>query len=212
MKHSLHEIQNIAKKDFSEMQAILNASSKVNASMSTIKIVPSGDAITATCRFRLGDTDHVLSSICYSEDQDGIYANISVEDAAAAILNSRHVPITAADVDDADEDAFGFDSFDDPDRKDDEDIIIEPEDEEIVLEDTENPEGLMEDPETDPDIATDNNIENHYIVECDRCHGIFISALLESDQVVEHVTGVCPLCEKESDQFIKWVIKPVEFN
>lgn len=57
------------------------------------------------------------------------------------------------------------------------------------------------------DIETDNNIENHYIAECDKCHGIFISAVLESDQEVEKVSGICPLCESESDQYLKWVVK-----
>lgn len=57
------------------------------------------------------------------------------------------------------------------------------------------------------DIETDNNIENHYIAECDKCHGIFISAVIESDQEVEKVSGICPLCESESDQYLKWVVK-----
>ena len=63
--------------------------------------------------------------------------------------------------------------------------------------------------EDDPSIEADNNIADHYIVECDRCHGIFISALVESDQEVEKISGVCPLCEKNTDQYIKWVVKPV---
>lgn len=62
----------------------------------------------------------------------------------------------------------------------------------------------------DVSIELDNNIANHYIAECDNCHGVFISATVESDQVVEKVTGVCPLCGKESDQYLKWVIRDVE--
>ena len=58
-------------------------------------------------------------------------------------------------------------------------------------------------------IDTDNNISNHYIAECDNCHGIFISAVIESDQTVEKITGVCPLCEKESEQYLRWVVKDV---
>lgn len=61
--------------------------------------------------------------------------------------------------------------------------------------------------EDDVNIETENNIENHYIAECDRCHGIFISAMVESDQEVDHISGICPLCEKESDQFLYWVIR-----
>lgn len=63
--------------------------------------------------------------------------------------------------------------------------------------------------EDDIDIETDNNIANHFIAECDSCHGVFISALKESDQEVEKITGVCPLCDKETDQYLKWLIKSV---
>lgn len=64
--------------------------------------------------------------------------------------------------------------------------------------------------EDDVDIEVDNNIDGHLIAECDKCHGIFISAMIESDQEVEKISGICPLCEKESDQFIKWVVKAIE--
>lgn len=64
--------------------------------------------------------------------------------------------------------------------------------------------------EDDVNIEMDNNIDGHYIAECDRCHGVFISAVIESDQEVEKISGVCPLCEKESDQYLKWVIKSVD--
>lgn len=64
--------------------------------------------------------------------------------------------------------------------------------------------------EDDVDIETDNNIDSHYIAECERCHGVFISAVIENEQNPEKVTGTCPLCGKESDQYLKWVIKAVE--
>lgn len=64
--------------------------------------------------------------------------------------------------------------------------------------------------EDDIDIEIDNNIANHYIAECDTCHGIFVSALVESDQDVEKVSGICPLCDKETDQYLKFIIRPVE--
>lgn len=63
--------------------------------------------------------------------------------------------------------------------------------------------------EDDVNIAMENNIDGHYIAECDRCHGIFISAVCESDQDVTSITGTCPLCEKETEQNLKWVIKSV---
>ncbi len=58
-------------------------------------------------------------------------------------------------------------------------------------------------------IELDNNITNHYIAECNDCHGIFISALAESDQEVESISGTCPLCDKETEQYLKWVIRDV---
>jgi len=61
--------------------------------------------------------------------------------------------------------------------------------------------------EDDVDIATNNNISNHYIAECERCHGIFISAVIESDQEIDHVSGICPLCQKETDQYLKWIVR-----
>ena len=63
--------------------------------------------------------------------------------------------------------------------------------------------------EDDVDIELDNNIGNHYIAECDNCHGIFISALTESDQEVKKISGTCPLCNKETDQYLKWIIKDI---
>ena len=62
--------------------------------------------------------------------------------------------------------------------------------------------------EDDPTLNVNNNIEDHLIAECERCHGIFISAVLQSDMEIDHVTGPCPLCGKESNQYLKWVVKP----
>lgn len=64
--------------------------------------------------------------------------------------------------------------------------------------------------EDDVDIEVDNNVEGHLIAECDKCHGIFISAMIESEQEVEKISGICPLCDKESDQYFKWVIHAIE--
>ena len=63
--------------------------------------------------------------------------------------------------------------------------------------------------EDQPSIETDNNIENHYIAECESCQGIFISAVMQSDQQIDHISGICPLCQKDTDQYLKWVIKRV---
>lgn len=212
MKNSLHDITSIAKKDFLSVQSSINSTQdKLVASIHTVKCVHNlDDSITATCVFHFMDrNDEIEASINYNTDSEGIYADAEIDEVASAVLGAMNVPIMAADGDEGTEeskDAFGFDDFDDPDFEE------EMEDGEVVLEPGEDPEKEIEDPESAPDIQTDNNIENHYIVECDRCHGIFISALVESDQVVDHITGICPLCEKESDQYIKWVVKPVEFN
>lgn len=62
----------------------------------------------------------------------------------------------------------------------------------------------------DPNIEIENNIDGHYIAECERCKGIFISAVSESDQVVKSIHGTCPLCEEETEQYLKWVVTAVE--
>lgn len=56
-------------------------------------------------------------------------------------------------------------------------------------------------------IEIDNNITNHLIAECQNCHGIFISAMIASDQPVESINGVCPLCNKDTEQSLLWIIK-----
>ena len=109
--------------------------------------------------------------------------------------------ILAAD-EDEDEGMNDF-SFDDEDDMDD---TLEG-----IADDIEDmQDDLDEIQEDDVSIEIDNNIEGHYIAECDKCKGIFISAMTETDQVVESIKGTCPLCDKESEQFIKWVIKKVE--
>lgn len=56
-------------------------------------------------------------------------------------------------------------------------------------------------------VEIDNNITNHLIAECQNCHGIFISAMLASDQVIDSINGVCPLCDKDTEQALRWIIK-----
>lgn len=64
--------------------------------------------------------------------------------------------------------------------------------------------------EDDVSIQTDNNIANHYIAECDICKGIFISSIVESDMEVDMLSGVCPVCGKESDMYLKWIVKDID--
>lgn len=201
----LPKIQKIAKTDFEEIGSKLKENNIV-ASVDSIHYSKVRNVVTATCDFRKeGSKEAIVASISYQNGPDGVYADADIDEMSEAILGAVSdslVPITAAD---DEEDPFVFD----------EDFEDEPEgDEEVVEEDEEALEGEednpMEDPEETPNIEEDNNIAGHYIAECNRCQGIFISALTESDQKVEFLSGICPLCEKESDQYIKWVIKPVE--
>ena len=94
-------------------------------------------------------------------------------------------------------DTSDFDDFDDEEDNFDEESEDDDGDEFVVEED-------------DIAIENENNISNHYIAECDVCKGIFISAVVESDQILESINGICPLCNKQSEQFLKWVVKDVE--
>lgn len=61
--------------------------------------------------------------------------------------------------------------------------------------------------EDDVRIDVDNNIVDHLIAECENCKGVFISAMIASDQDVDSISGVCPLCGKDTTQQLKWIIK-----
>ena len=60
------------------------------------------------------------------------------------------------------------------------------------------------------DIEIDNNISDHYIAECQKCHGVFISAMSLSTESVTEITGQCPLCNDETTQELKWVVKSID--
>lgn len=61
--------------------------------------------------------------------------------------------------------------------------------------------------EDDVNIDIDNNIADHYIAECEKCHGIFISAVLDNENRIEKISGECPICGEKTDQYLKWIIK-----
>ena len=63
--------------------------------------------------------------------------------------------------------------------------------------------------EDDIDIDIDNNISGHYIAECENCKGTFISAMIVSDQEVDSINGICPLCNKDTVQQLKWYVADV---
>lgn len=110
--------------------------------------------------------------------------------------------VKAADEDFEDED---FGDFGDEDEAD---GIMDAIDD--VADNVEDLQDSIDDMEEDEaEIAMNNNIADHFIAECDRCNGVFISAVVDSDQTIDHVTGVCPLCGRETDQYLKWVIRSV---
>ena len=96
----------------------------------------------------------------------------------------------------ADEDEFLNDSFEEP---------VENE----STEDEEEP-SIDDIQEDDPTIEIDNNISGHYIAECERCHGIFISSVSVSDQDIDSISGICPLCDHETTQWLNWIVEDVK--
>lgn len=117
-----------------------------------------------------------------------------------ASTQSTSQPIMAADDDDPfaakdefEEDAPEFNDEDDAEASD-----------ETQSEDEDDDTGPSQDV---VDIDTDNNIADHYIAECSKCHGIFISPVIKSDQLIDEIQGVCPLCHATTSQKLKWIVE-----
>ena len=126
-----------------------------------------------------------------------IASSDSIENSKSAILSA---------------DAFDDDSVEDfdadPALVEDDNSIVDSIDE--LSDNIEDLQDQVDDIQEDRvDIEVDNNIADHYIAECSACHGIFISAVVESDQQVDKIYGICPLCDSESEQYLRWVIKSV---
>lgn len=102
-----------------------------------------------------------------------------------------------------------FNSFDDaPDfgGEDDDEAIGDQID--TIQDNLEDVQDAVEDiQEDDTVIDIDNNIADHLIAECDNCKNVFISAMIVSDQDVDSINGICPVCKKETTQSLKWIIK-----
>lgn len=215
MTHSeMRKIRDVAAQDFRVIQkSIRQRLPEARTSLARMDFKATAKGVTASCNYNV-DGRTVTASINYRDAGDEIYAD-NLEDVTATVLSSLGATIiTAADGDeafdfDADAESFedSFDNISDDPGAGAEDTA----DDEYAADELADPEAEMEDPQEDAHIQPDNNISGHYIAECDRCHNVFISALVESDQTVQSLQGVCPLCEKESEQYIKWVIKPVEF-
>lgn len=116
------------------------------------------------------------------------------------LRSSRYIKAADEDTDD------DFDGGFDDDLDEDADGIMDAIDD--VADNVEDLQDSVDDMKEDEvEIAINNNIADHYIAECERCNGIFISAVIDSDMDIDHVTGVCPLCGRETDQYLKWIIK-----
>lgn len=148
-----------------------------------------------------------------SEDLDNVIQ--SVDNRIMSGQNTAGLQtITAADDFDSDDfdddfDEIPHESAEDDTTADDDSITDALNDMSEQLDDLQDD---ITDPSNEDDINIDinNNIDNHYIAECEKCHGIFISSLIASDPRVESIHGVCPLCDKESDQYLKWIVEAVE--
>lgn len=71
----------------------------------------------------------------------------------------------------------------------------------------------IEDTDTAPSdtvLDMENNISDHYVAECERCHEVFISAVVESETPVDSVEGECPCCHEHTTQYLKWIIRDVK--
>lgn len=112
-------------------------------------------------------------------------------------MNIKHTKIMAADEFDE-----GFDTFGDDDTAVGDQL-------DQIQDNIEDIQDSVDDiQEDDAAIDVDNNISEHLIAECENCKGIFISAMIASDQEIDSINGVCPLCNKETTQILKWIVKP----
>lgn len=119
---------------------------------------------------------------------------------------SKHRRIVAADENIFDDVDFGDPAVDDNNYNMDEEALGDQLDD--IQDNLEDMQDTIDDVEEDDiDIDIDNNVVDHLIAECDNCKGIFISAMIASDQDVESINGVCPLCNKDTTQSLKWIIK-----
>lgn len=81
-----------------------------------------------------------------------------------------------------------------------------------AVEDMEEAVSNLSDTPEDTILNIENNIENHYIAECKRCHEVFISAVVESESDVDAVNGECPCCHEETEQELKWIVRNKSFS
>lgn len=222
------QIKTYATEDISEAVRLANEKYKLEAKLNKLIYdcdddIETADDASCIVNASISAGDKTINlSFEYVVSDDEIYCSDDVSSLAklikskllgevtAAASDRPLTSVTAADDDEdteepAVDDFSGFDEFDE---------FGDPADIADSVDDLADSVDELQDQidETDPDevnIDMDNNIDGHYIAECERCHGVFISAVVESDQVVDSISGICPLCEKETTQYLKWVIKAV---
>lgn len=172
-----------------------------------------GAKVTLTVTSDEGDTE---CSFEYFVDGEDVYISEPVYDVAQNIANmilNSDTSITSAtnifaaegDADSFDNDDYGWDDEGSDGGKGEEGVNDSLDD---IADNVEDIQEEINDVEEDRvNIELDNNITDHYIAECEKCKGIFISAMTESDQIVDSIHGTCPICEEESDQYLLWIIK-----
>ena len=231
-------IEQYARSDFNEIAEAFNEKWGFDARLEDIEIeydVFDDKAIyKITGTFQIEDLEVQLQYNCIDDpnDTDLLFDEIDKQDLHDAyqhrFYESRNQPydaepyetnphvvnsataIMAADDDDPFSD-MGFDQPEDEDlapQEDVDDVSDTLDDMADTLDDLNDAlSGIEED---DVDIETENNISDHLIAECEKCHGVFITSIIQSDQAIEKVSGTCPLCDEECDQYIKWVIRDVK--
>lgn len=168
--------------------------------------INSGDSVETNFQY-IVESNEIVSYGTPEEIADEIMQNIQGIQ-SSDITEGSYISAAADDEDtDFDQDI----SFDDNDVYTDDEALNDTLDE--MSDQLDNMQDQLEDiQEDDPSIQVDNNIENHYIVECDKCHGVFISSIIESDASIEKISGRCPLCGKDSEQYLKWIIRSVDYE
>lgn len=210
------QIQQYANQDFQEAARLLASKYHVDSSIDKLTyncdedIETSEDAsCIVTANMTVGNK-HISQSTQYIIDNSDIYGG-DVSEIVRSVLASCQISIDSSDIlgakpsEDTDPDLID----DLSDIEFDEDSLDQNIDD--IADGIDSIQDQIDDIDPDePNIDVDNNISNHYVAECDRCHGIFISAVIQSDQLVDSISGVCPLCEKDTTQRLKWVVKSVE--
>lgn len=223
-------MKSLAKEDIDEILDILQDKG-INAELISFEVEPEDipESIEQTVRanikvgqdtkeiqfkylldYKNGPDEITIDKDC-TDIADEFYDNIN------SAIKTKKSKIISSTITAADEDAdFESDEFDETPA---DGMIVDDEFGEDQLSDTldnisdkvDDIQDSMDDvQEDDVCIDIDNNISNHYVAECEKCKGIFISSVVETDQKLDKIHGSCPLCDKETDQYLKWIIKDIE--